>query len=187
MAQDEFLRECFVLRLQSVEVYPAGQTAGIERSRIASSRQVLLHQIYGTVLEAGANRYAAEQLQRRFLDHSESEVPIRKDFEVSEKELRAHDILFVGRPETNSALAAWRERLGLHYEGAEFHIDGVEHPSEYDSLLLAACNPMDRKRMVLVIAGNSPLETVRAALAKIERTQYTVYRNGKVAESGFLK
>ena len=143
--------------------------------------------IYGTVLEAGANRYAAEQLQRRFLDHSESEVPIRKDFEVSEEELRAHDILFVGRPETNSALAAWRECLGLHYEGAEFHIDGVGHPSEYDSLLLAACNPMDRKRMVLVIAGNSPLETVRAALAEFKRTQYTIYRDAKIAESGFLK
>jgi hypothetical protein len=143
--------------------------------------------VYGTVLEAGANRYAAEQLQRRFLDSSESEVPIRKDFEVSEQELRAHDILFVGRPESNSALAAWRESLGLNYDGAEFRTGGTGHPSEYDSLILAASNPLDRTRMVLIIAGNSPLETVRVASAGFERTQYAVYRDGKVAESGFLK
>jgi hypothetical protein len=143
--------------------------------------------VYGTVLEAGANRYAAEQLQRRFLDWLETEVPIRKDFEVSEQELRSHDILFVGRPETNSALAAWRDWLGLNYDEAEFRIDGAVHASEYASLIFAASNPLNRTRMVLVIAGNSPLETVRVASAGFERTQYSVYRDGKVAESGFLK
>ena len=44
--------------------------------------------VYGTVREAGANRYAAEQMQNHFLDRYESEVPIYKDFEASEELLQ---------------------------------------------------------------------------------------------------
>ncbi|MGH9614195.1 MAG: C45 family autoproteolytic acyltransferase/hydrolase, partial [Bryobacteraceae bacterium] len=40
--------------------------------------------VYGTVMEAGANRYAAEQLQKRLLDWYENAAPISKDFEVSD-------------------------------------------------------------------------------------------------------
>ena len=143
--------------------------------------------VYGTVQEAGANRYAAEQFQRRFLDWFESEVPIRKDFETSQEDLQFHDIIFVGRPETNSALAAWKDRLGLNYQAAVFRVDGLEHASEKEALLLAAPNPLDRARMVLVVAGNSALETVRLASASLEGSEYAVYRDGQRTASGFQK
>lgn len=151
----------------------------------ARLRSALL--VYGTVQEAGANRYAAEQFERKFLDRFESEAPIRKDFETSEEDLQFHDVIFVGRPETNSALAAWKDRLGLNYDGAVFRVDGVEHASEKEALLLAAPNPLDRGRMVLVAAGNSALETVRLVSASLERCEYAVYREGKPAGCGFQK
>ena len=69
---------------------PAYLTTDI-RSRLRSAILV-----YGTVREAGANRYAAEQLQKQFLDMYESAVPIRKDFEVTDEELRQRDVVFVG-------------------------------------------------------------------------------------------
>ena len=71
--------------------------------------------VYGTMADAGANRYAAEELQKHFLRSLESAVPIRKDFEVSDEELRTHDVIFVGRAESNSALArvARQDRLRL--------------------------------------------------------------------------
>ena len=86
--------------------------------------------VYGTVREAGANRYAAEQMQTRFLDQYESAVPIYKDFEVSEELLRHRDVVFVGRPEANSALASWAAKLGLLHQGASFRINGEVHASE---------------------------------------------------------
>ena len=70
--------------------------------------------VYGTVREAGANRYAAEQLQSRFLEQYESRVEIYKDFEATPDLLQHKDVVFVGRPEANSALAAWAEKLGVH-------------------------------------------------------------------------
>ena len=117
--------------------------------------------VYGTVLDAGANRYAAEQLQKRYLDWFESAVPIRKDFEISEADLRTHDVIFVGRPETNSALAAWQNKIALDAEGAMFRVDGSAHASENEGLAMAATNPLDARHMVLVLAGNSALATVR--------------------------
>jgi hypothetical protein len=89
--------------------------------------------VYGTVREAGANRYAAEQLQIRFLDQYESRVPIHQDFEVSDDLLRDRDVVFVGRPEANSALAAWAEKLGISYRGAVFKIDGGVHAFEREA------------------------------------------------------
>jgi len=143
--------------------------------------------VYGTLAEAGANRYAAEELQKRFYRRLETAVPIRKDFEVSEADLRTHDIVFVGRPETNSALAAWQDKLGLDYSGAMFRIAGSEHASEYEALALAAANPLDRHHMVRVLAGNSALQTVLLLTkGQFNDTQYEIFDAGKETASGFL-
>ena len=143
--------------------------------------------VYGTVTDAGANRYAAEQLQKNYLDWFESAVPIRKDFEVTPDELRSHDVIFVGRPETNSALAAWKEKIGLNADGALFHIDGRDYASETDALVFAAANPLNKQHMVLVLAGNNALETVRLTKAGLDHTEYSVFESGKDKDSGFTK
>jgi Phospholipase B len=144
--------------------------------------------VYGTVLDAGANRYAAEQLQQRLMGWYESEPPVRKDFELSEDDLRSHNVILVGRPETNSALARVAKRLRLDYSGAVFRIAGAQYASERDSLALAANNPLNPHRAVLVLAGNSALETVRLAQTlSFPNVEYAVYDFGKETASGFLK
>ena len=131
---------------------------------------------YGTVTDAGANRYAAEQLQKKYLDEYESIVPLRKDFEVTADELRSHDVIFVGRPETNSALADWRDKIALDSLGATFKIEGVTHASETEALAYAATNPLDPSHMVLVLEGNNALSTVHLIHAQLPRAQYEVFR-----------
>jgi len=122
--------------------------------------------VYGTNREAGANRFAAERMQTEFLNQFESKVAIYKDFEVNDQLLREHDVIFVGRPEANSALAAWTDKIGLKYSGAMFEIDGLRHASEREALLFAAKNPLDPAHMVLVVAGNDALRTVKALRAQ---------------------
>jgi hypothetical protein len=143
--------------------------------------------VYGTVTDAGANRYTAEQLQKAYLDTYESAVPIRKDFEVTAAELSVHDVIFVGRPETNSALAAWKEKLGLDSDSEMFRIAGSPHASETEALAFAAANPLDRRHMVLILAGNNALATVRMLKAGLHRSEYAVFDSGKQVDSGFLK
>src|SRR5205085_12077170 len=106
-----------------------------------------------------------------------SRVPIFKDFEVDEEMLGTRDVVFVGRPESNSALAAWADRIGLQYEGAMFEIDGKKHASEREALLYAAKNPLDPARMVLVVAGNDALRTVKAFRAQAS-APFAVFEDG---------
>jgi hypothetical protein len=159
---------------------PAYLAADISR-RLATATIV-----YGTVREAGANRYAAEQLQSQFLNQYESKAPIYKDFEVSGDLLQHRDVVFVGRPEANSALAAWAERLGLSFQGASFKIDGAVHASEREALVLAARNPLDPTHMVLVIAGNDALRTVKAAGAGVGQAEYLLLDDGSPLRTGFV-
>jgi hypothetical protein len=135
--------------------------------------------VYGTVLEAGTNRYAAEQLQGGYRDERQAEVAVYKDFEVSDDDLKHHDVIFIGRPETNSALAAWAGKLGLDYNGAVFKIDEKTYASERNSLVLAGKNPLDPAHMVLVFAGNDPLRTAEALKAGYIETPYVVLEDGK--------
>jgi hypothetical protein len=134
--------------------------------------------VYGTMAEAGANRYAAEQFLEQH-DFLQTSPPIRKDFEITPEELASHDIVFIGRPESNQALAAIAAGIGLEYNGAAFQAAGQTYASEYDGLAYAAPNPSDLRRMVLVLAGNSALETVRIAKNSSPSRALTVYRSGK--------
>jgi hypothetical protein len=141
--------------------------------------------IYGTGKEAGANRYAAEQVRDHLLNWYEQSVPIKKDFELTDADMRTHELIFIGRPETNSALAQCQAQIGLQYDRAVFTAGGKTHGSENDALFWAASNPFDPKHMVLVIAGNSPLETVRLSAQPPQPFQYSVYNAGKEVQSGF--
>jgi Phospholipase B len=143
--------------------------------------------VYGTVTDPGANRYAAEQLQTKYLNEFESIVPIRKDFEVSAEELRTHDVIFVGRPESNSALAGWRDKIALDSGGAMFRIRGASHASETEGLAYAAANPLDRARMVLVLAGNNALATVQLVHADLPHAEYAIFNSGEKINDGFIK
>jgi hypothetical protein len=142
--------------------------------------------VYGTVRDAGSNRYAAEQMQIRFLDYYESQVPIYKDFEANDDLLRHHQVVFVGRPESNSALARWSEKLGLNYRGAAFKINGTVYASEREGLILAAQNPFDATCMVLVVAGNDALSTVKAQKADLSADEYLILGDGDQPK-GFIQ
>ena len=142
--------------------------------------------VFGTMRDAGANRYTAEQLQSRFLDRYESEVPVYKDFEASDELLRHRDVVFVGRPEANSALAAWQGKLGFDYRGADFKINGQAYAGERQALILAASNPLDATHMVLVVAGNDALSTVKAGDADFDSDEYVVLNNADQHKGGFL-
>ena len=143
--------------------------------------------VYGTVREAGANRFAAEQLQNRFFNQYQRRVETYKDFEATPDLLEHKDVVFVGRPEANSALEAWAGRLGLDFEGASFKLGAAEYASEREALVLAARNPLDPTHMVLVIAGNDALRTVKAAEAGAGGAEYLLMDDGNPPHTGFLE
>jgi len=134
--------------------------------------------VYGTVREAGSNRYAAEQLQSRLREATQREFPIYKDHEVLASALASSDVAFIGRPETNSALADWQSRIGLDYTAAEFRMDGKPWASERDALVFTARNPESAPNMVIVYAGNSPLAMYESLTASGD-SPFVLMEDGK--------
>jgi hypothetical protein len=135
--------------------------------------------VYGTLREAGANRYAAEQVQARFRDQFQREAAIYKDFEAGDALLGHKDVIFVGRPETNSALGMWLGKIGLDYQAAEFRVGEKSYASERNSLVFAAKNPVDPAHMVLVYAGNSALAMAQSLNATATDAAWIVLEDGK--------
>jgi hypothetical protein len=122
-------------------------------------------------------------LQNRYRDNAQVNVAILKDFEVSDGDLKHKDVIFVGRPATNSALAGWAAQIGLHYDAAMFQKDGETYASERNSLVMAAANPLDPAHMVLLVAGNDPLHTVEALRLGDWQSPSVVLRDGKPVPS----
>ncbi|MGD1070768.1 MAG: C45 family peptidase, partial [Bryobacteraceae bacterium] len=135
--------------------------------------------VYGTTGEAGANRYAAEREQSKLREHAQREVPIYKDFEATDALLAHRDVVFIGRPETNSALAAWAQKINLEYQAGIFRIAGKPYASERNALIFAGKNPLDAAHMVLVYAGNSPLAMAQSLNADLAEAPWIVLENGK--------
>ncbi len=96
--------------------------------------------------DAGANRYAAEELQKHFFRWLESAVPIRKDFEVSDEELRTHDVIFVGR--AGEQFGVWprgRTRSASSPPAACSASPVRITLRKRKALVFAAANPLDRQ------------------------------------------
>ncbi|MCC7154483.1 MAG: hypothetical protein IT161_07895 [Bryobacterales bacterium] len=141
--------------------------------------------VYGTALDAGSNRRAAELLRRDMLNWYEHAVEIRKDFELAPEEARHHTLIFVGRPESNSALRAFAGKLPVTFDGAAFTAGGKTYASENFGIMLAAEHPDDPRQLAVVLAGNSALQTVRLATQRPHEFSWQVYRGTKAVERGY--
>ncbi len=141
--------------------------------------------VYGTAMEAGANRHAAELLQSSFNGWFETRIPVLRDFELTPELARTKSIVFIGRPETNSALSEFSAQLPARFDAATFTIDGRTFAHERDGVSCAAANPGNPAEMILVLAGNSAVETVRLAAFQPAPRVWQVTRAGRMVSYGF--
>ena len=94
-------------------------------------------------------------------------------------------LIFIGRPESNSALSALDGQLGATFDGAAFTVGGKTYASENfgsDPGGRASCDP---NKLLSSWPGNSALQTVRMARMRPHEYAWQVYRGTKAVESGF--
>jgi hypothetical protein len=118
--------------------------------------------VYGTQDEATANRAAAELLQTalRRREHNIT-VPFKKDSEVTEADLKGRHLLLIGRPDSNSLIARFRETLPVSFGPRSFEVRGDTYAHADSAVIAAAANPLDKRYALVVIAGLSAAATLR--------------------------
>ncbi|HEX4792348.1 MAG TPA: C45 family autoproteolytic acyltransferase/hydrolase [Humisphaera sp.] len=122
--------------------------------------------IYGTKMEADANRIAAGKLQEAIIAQwQHAVVPIKSDTQATGADLRGYHVLLVGRPECSDLTARLASYFPATFGPRSFSLRGQTYANA-DSAIIAACaNPSDARFSLVCIAGNSALATLRAAQA----------------------
>jgi hypothetical protein len=120
--------------------------------------------LYGTDDEEPANRQAAEALQQAIREHgSNITVPVRKDTDVSEKELQDHHLLLVGRPQANAVTGRFALAWPVRFGSGSFVARGQAFAHPDSAVIAAAENPLRKRYSAVVIAGLSAAATHRVA------------------------
>jgi hypothetical protein len=120
--------------------------------------------VYGTGDERAANQEAAENLQRAMLERGPNiTLPIKTDKEVTEAELKAHHVLLIGRPDSNTVIERFRTSLPISFGSRSFTVGTEVYAHAGSAALAAAENPLNPRYSVVVIAGLSAEATLRAA------------------------
>ena len=100
--------------------------------------------VYGTLGDRGAQREAAEALQRKIARRWCNELlPIRSDLEVSPAELKGHHLLLVGRPATNAISARVAEALPVTFGPNSFTVRGETYGNARSAVIAAGGSPFD--------------------------------------------
>jgi hypothetical protein len=128
--------------------------------------------VYGTAYEEPANREAAEALQKAILRRgSNITVPTKSDKEVTEKDLKTHHLLLIGRPDSNGIVERVRAALPVTLGSRSFTVRGKSYAHARSAVIAAGENPFNKRYSVVVAAGLSAEATLHAAPLFVQREQ----------------
>jgi len=118
--------------------------------------------VYGTLDEASANREAAHKLQEALRRREFNiTIPIKRDDDVIDNDLKNHHLVLIGRPDSNRLVARFREALPIRFGPHSFEVRGEAYAHAETAVLMAAENPLNKRYSMIVIAGLSGLATLQ--------------------------
>jgi hypothetical protein len=119
--------------------------------------------VYGTLAEAEAQQEAAGILQRKLAARwANITIPIKKDRDVSEDDLKSMHLVLIGRPGTNQVAAQFAKALPVRFGPASFQVKGQWYAHPRTALVVASPNPQARDRSVVLLSGLSAEGTWQA-------------------------
>ncbi len=117
--------------------------------------------VYGTQNERVANLEAARELQQALIRRKHNYgPPIKADTEVTEAERKSHHLVLIGRPDTNTLVAAMQAALPVHFTAHSFAWRGKRYANPQSGVLIAMANPDNPRYSSVVVAGLDPLGTI---------------------------
>jgi hypothetical protein len=122
--------------------------------------------VYGTAGETAANREAAESLQRGIIErHSNYTVPMKPDRDVTDDDLRAHHLLLIGRPDSNTVVERFRSAFPITFGSRSFTVRNERYAHAGSAVIAAGVNPLNARYSIVVFAGLSAESSFHAPAA----------------------
>ena len=148
--------------------------------------------VYGTSRQDEAQHTLALRFQTTLADaFTEQLVPVVKDCEVTEAELRAHDLVLLGGPRDNGLVARLWEALGAQAPATLgdgfFRFRGTTDADPAHGLFVALPSPFAPDRLVWLFAGNSALALYDMTKANVPGLPaYALFHGDEAKEQGYL-
>lgn len=122
--------------------------------------------VYGAEDESAANAEAARELQTALINRGPNiTVPIRADRDLSDDDLRTHNLLLIGRPDCNTISRKFANAVGVAFGLRSFKVGNDLYAHACSAVAAVAANPRERRNSIVIIAGLSPAATYAAAIA----------------------
>jgi hypothetical protein len=110
--------------------------------------------VYGALKEAVPQRETAERLQRLLARRWPNiYVKIQTDESTTDADLKAHHILAIGRPQTNSVLQKLATSLPVSFGTGSFQVDGETYAHASSAVLATGPNPLNPRYSVVAFSG----------------------------------
>ncbi|MBI1850197.1 MAG: hypothetical protein HYR85_07615 [Planctomycetes bacterium] len=144
--------------------------------------------VYGTRADEAANRFAAQRLHdRQVRSWAQKDIPVKRDVDVTDEELKRSHVVLIGRPETNAVAARFASAFPIALPSASFDVAGKTWARSTQSLVEATTNPLAPTKSMVLVAGLGPDATVNAAEWTPGGVGYVILDGKKKKASGWLR
>ena len=126
--------------------------------------------VRGTADDESGNREAAVALEVALRRRGANvEVPIKRDCDVTEDDLKGRHLLLIGRPAANSLTRRFQSSLPVTFGERSVKVRDEVYAHPDTAVLVASANPLNKRYSLVVLAGLEAASTVSAAQRLRER------------------
>ncbi|MGD2092827.1 MAG: C45 family autoproteolytic acyltransferase/hydrolase [Candidatus Aminicenantes bacterium] len=142
--------------------------------------------VYGTSRQIEANHSLTLRYRELLADrYTEILPPVKKDSEVSEEELAAHDLVVLGGIADNSLMERMVKKLGLTVGKNFFQWQGKTYGAADDGLFVAYPNPFNPQKTVYLVIANSALQLYRMTKQYQRLPSWALFKKDEMVKKGY--
>lgn len=145
--------------------------------------------VHGTSRQLEANHTIAKDWCYNLAEaYLEILVPVVKDCEITEEELKTRDLIVMGAPSENTLMKRLADEKLIPVEFATncFTWNGMTFDDRDDGLILVMPNPWNEERILYLFVANSQLQ-MHKMTSRYRRglNEWSLFKGGRVIGSGF--
>jgi hypothetical protein len=142
--------------------------------------------VYGTAQQIEANHTLALRFSTALADRfTEDLIPVVKDSELPEDELKNFDLILLGGSEDNSLINKLAEIEGLTINKNSFKWNNIIYSRADEGLYLSLPNPYNPSKAVYIFLSNSAPELYQMTKIINRIPQWGLFRGERIVDKGY--
>lgn len=142
--------------------------------------------VYGTKRQIEANHTLGLRFSTALADRfTEDLIPVIKDSELGDEQLKSNDLIIMGNVEDNSIMKLLCDQLKLKVRKNMFEWNDNIYSRSDEGLFLTLPNPYNNEKIVYLFITNSALELHQMTKIVNRILQWAIFRGDKIIDQGY--